>query len=213
MQKRSNQDYQTMPWKNGGGSTTELAVFPPGAGIDDFVWRLSRATVNLDGPFSHFAQIDRSLAILSGEGLVLHSDSEQRTSIPVRLTQASMPYQFAGELPIFAELCSGPVVDLNLMTRRDVCQHYMQRLTAGEHHVSATEAQQLLVYCAAGTAQIRIGGDDGAGQMQAGDLLTIDEEHERAGIRLQIRVAEDAILYLMRISFLNLGESNHAPLG
>jgi environmental stress-induced protein Ves len=213
MQKRSNQDYQTMPWKNGGGSTTELAVFPPGAGIDDFVWRLSRAAVNLDGPFSHFAQIDRSLAILSGEGLVLHSDSEQRTSIPVRLTQASMPYQFAGELPIFAELCSGPVVDLNLMTRRDVCQHYMQRLTAGEHHVSATEAQQLLVYCAAGTAQISIGGDDGAGQMQAGDLLTIDEEHERAGIRLQISVAEDAILYLMRISFLNLGESNHAPLG
>jgi environmental stress-induced protein Ves len=213
MQKRTNQDYQTMPWKNGGGSTTELAVFPPGAGIDDFVWRLSRAAVHVDGPFSHFAQIDRSLAILSGEGLVLHSDSEQRTSAPVRLTQASMPYQFAGELPIFAELCGGPVIDLNLMTRRDVCQHYMQRLTAGEHHVSATEAQQILLYCAAGTAKIRMSDGDAAELTQTGDLLIIDEEHERSGIRLQISAEEDAILYLMRISFLNLGESNHGPLG
>jgi len=27
---------RSMPWKNGGGATTEICVRPPGAGLDDF---------------------------------------------------------------------------------------------------------------------------------------------------------------------------------
>ncbi|MFZ6748578.1 HutD family protein [Undibacterium sp. Ren11W] len=208
MRKWSNQDYHSMPWKNGAGSTTELAVFPPGASLDDFVWRLSRAEVKQAGAFSHFAQIDRSLAILSGEGLSLQSDSEQSTADSVSLTQTSFPYQFAGELPIFAELLGGAVLDLNLMTRRDVCQHFMQRLTGGEHYVMAPDAQQILLYCAAGVASL-----SGESDLGPGDLVLIEEEHEHAGIRLQIAAQEGAILYLMRISFLNQGEGAYAALG
>ena len=48
------------PWKNGGGSTTEIAVAPPGAGFDSFDWRISLATISHSGPFSTFAGIDRS---------------------------------------------------------------------------------------------------------------------------------------------------------
>ena len=66
MRKWTRQDYRTMPWKNGGGSTTELAIFPEDAKLDHFIWRLSTASVNTAGPFSHFSQIDRTLAILSG---------------------------------------------------------------------------------------------------------------------------------------------------
>lgn len=208
MRKWTNQDYQTMPWKNGGGSTTELAIFPPGAGLDDFVWRLSMAQVGTAGPFSHFAQIDRSLAILCGDGLVLHSDSGTSAVAGVSLDQTSLPYRFAGETPIHAELCGGPVLDLNLMTRRDVCHHYMQRLTAGEHHVAADDAQQVLLYCAAGQATLASGE-----RLQAGDLLLFDEEQEQGGIRLDFSAAEEAVLYLMRISFLNLGLGRHATLG
>lgn len=213
MRKWSNQDYHSMPWKNGAGSTTELAIFPPGASVNDFVWRLSRAEVKQAGAFSHFAQIDRSLAILSGEGLLLQSDSEQRSAHSVSLTQTSLPYQFAGELPIFAELLGGAVLDLNLMTRRDVCQHFMQRLGEGEHYVMAPDAQQILLYCAAGAASL----NDAEGLPQAellqGDLILIEEEHECAGIRLGISAQDGAHLYLMRISFLNLGEGAHAALG
>jgi environmental stress-induced protein Ves len=208
MRKWSNQDYHSMPWKNGGGSTTELAIFPSGASIDDFVWRLSRAEVKQAGGFSRFAQIDRSLAILSGDGLVLHSDSEQTSGEKVMLTQTSLPYQFAGELPIFASLLGGPVLDLNLMTRRDVCQHFMQRLTGGEHYVSAPDAQQILLYCAAGEATL-----SGDSELRQGDLILIEEEHERSGIEVHIKAQDGAVLYLMRISFLSQGESNHAALG
>ena len=208
MNKWTNQDYKTMPWKNGGGSTTELAIFPPGASLDDFVWRLSTAHVNGPGPFSHFAQIDRSLAILSGEGLILHSHDGEEARASVALHQDSLPYRFAGETPINAELCDGPVVDLNLMTRRDVCQHFMQRLSSGEHHVDAGDAQQVLLYCAVGGGIL-----EPAIPMQTGDLILLDEEHEHAGIKLKIKADEGAVLYLMRISFLNRGEGKYAAMG
>jgi environmental stress-induced protein Ves len=208
MRKWSQKDYKFMPWKNGGGSTTELSIFPQEASLDDFVWRLSMANVNTSGPFSHFAQIDRSLAILAGEGLILHNDSEQSADNSVTLTQQSMPYRFSGEMPINAELIAGAVLDLNLMTRRDVCQHFMQRLTCGEHFVAATDAQQILLYCAEGNAMIQL-----VGELQTGDLMLFEEEHEHAGIKFQIKAEEGAILYLMRISFLNLGEGKYAAMG
>ncbi|MFN9927385.1 MAG: HutD family protein, partial [Phenylobacterium sp.] len=54
-------DRLAVPWKNGGGITRELAVWPPGASFDDFVWRVSMAEVHQDGPFSSFPGVDRIL--------------------------------------------------------------------------------------------------------------------------------------------------------
>jgi environmental stress-induced protein Ves len=62
---------RTTAWKNGGGSTTEIAVAPPGASLDDFDWRISMARVASDGPFSEFPGIDRTLAIVKGNGMSL----------------------------------------------------------------------------------------------------------------------------------------------
>ena len=36
-------DCPVMPWRNGQGSTTELAIEPPGAALDGFDWRISIA--------------------------------------------------------------------------------------------------------------------------------------------------------------------------
>ncbi|MDP1908248.1 MAG: HutD family protein, partial [Hyphomicrobium sp.] len=36
-------DYRRMPWKNGGGETTEIAISPEGAALDSFDWRVSMA--------------------------------------------------------------------------------------------------------------------------------------------------------------------------
>jgi environmental stress-induced protein Ves len=204
MRKWTNQDYREMPWKNGGGSTKELAIFPEGAILDHFVWRLSTATVSQAGDFSYFSQIDRTLAILSGEGLILKKNLGSTTQEVLELTDSSLPYHFSGETPIFAELLqsdglqTSAVVDLNMMTRRDVCQHHMQRLTAGEHVIAEDDAQQVLLYCAHGAALI---GRDLS--LQAGDLVLLEEEHERAGIQLHVQAEEGAILYMIRISFLN----------
>jgi uncharacterized protein len=55
-----------VPWKNGGGTTVEIAVHPPSAGTDAFDWRVSAAEIREAGPFSRFDGIDRALAILDG---------------------------------------------------------------------------------------------------------------------------------------------------
>ena len=115
--------YRVMPWKNGGGTTTEIAVSPDGAGLDDFDWRISMARVETSGPFSSFAGIDRTLSVLEGEGIVLDIAGQP----PARLTTASVPLTFAGDVPTSAALIGGPITDLNVMTRRGRMTHGVER--------------------------------------------------------------------------------------
>jgi hypothetical protein len=110
-------------WKNGLGVTREIAVHPPSAGLDDFDWRLSMATVDAGGPFSNFPGIDRKLAVLQGR-LSLRID----VGPPIELSSASPPLAFAGDVPVEAKVLEGPVIDLNLMTRRGRIQGAMERL-------------------------------------------------------------------------------------
>nr|WP_303649724.1 HutD family protein [Asticcacaulis machinosus] len=99
------------PWKNGGGVTREVLVWPPQASMTDFDWRISMATVDAAGPFSAFDGIDRHLSVLSGQ---------------LRLTVDGVAHQlvvgqglaFAGDAPASGEPLDGPVIDLNVMTRR-----------------------------------------------------------------------------------------------
>lgn len=117
-------DYRTMPWKNGGGTTTEIAVSPDGAGLDDFDWRVSMARVEGGGPFSGFAGVDRTLAVLEGEGIVLDIAGRE----PARLTGASAPPSFPADVATTAALIAGPITDLNVMTRRGRATHTVERL-------------------------------------------------------------------------------------
>jgi len=117
-------DCRTTPWKNGGGSTTEIAIAPPGASLDDFDWRISMARVASDGPFSEFSGIDRTLAIVKGHGLSLTiGDAE-----PVVVDRHSDPIPFPGDIPTSARLLAGEVIDLNVMTRRGYFEHRLQRI-------------------------------------------------------------------------------------
>jgi environmental stress-induced protein Ves len=115
--------FKSMPWKNGGGEMAEITVFPPGAGLDEFGWRLSMARVAADGPFSNFAGIDRTLTVLDGAGFRLTVDGVEHL-----LTPASAPLRFAGDVPASAALLAGPVTDLNVMTRRGAFRHEVHRM-------------------------------------------------------------------------------------
>jgi environmental stress-induced protein Ves len=99
-------------WKNRGGVTREVAAWPPGAGLDDFDWRVSLADVGADGPFSTFPGVDRILTVIAGQGLVLEVDDQ-----PIRL-EPGAPFAFPGEASVTARLTAGPIRDLNVMVRR-----------------------------------------------------------------------------------------------
>ncbi|MDK8874308.1 MULTISPECIES: HutD family protein [Paracoccus] len=118
-------DHRRMPWKNGRGETVEIAVHPQGAGLTDFGWRVSMAGVSEDGDFSIFPQIDRTLAVLTGEGIELDVQGQARR----RLTPESGPLAFPADVPTSARLLGGPITDLNVMTRRGAFTHRLSRLT------------------------------------------------------------------------------------
>lgn len=99
-------------WRNGGGETREIISWP--AGQAQFDWRASIATIAADGPFSRFEGIDRSITLLSGEGVQLSIDGEAE----YRLDRRAEPFDFAGETAVHAYLINGVTTDFNIMTRR-----------------------------------------------------------------------------------------------
>jgi environmental stress-induced protein Ves len=117
-------DCKTTPWKNGGGSTTEIAIGPASASLESFDWRVSMARVASDGPFSDFAGIDRTLAVIKGNGLVLTIGERA----PVTLSSGADPVGFSGDTPTSARLSAGEITDLNVMTRRGRFRHRLQRI-------------------------------------------------------------------------------------
>ncbi|HEY1043451.1 MAG TPA: HutD family protein [Telluria sp.] len=110
---------EASPWKNGGGSTTEIAVAPHAAGFDEFDWRISLARIVQDGPFSAFPGIDRTLALVEGDGVLLDFDGERR----VLLSNDDPVISFDGGHVIDARLAGAATVDFNVMTRQGVCTH------------------------------------------------------------------------------------------
>jgi environmental stress-induced protein Ves len=114
-----------MPWKNGGGSTRELACWPPGAGMDDFDWRISVATIAAPGSFSSFPNVDRTIMLLDGSGVRLRS---RDGGIDHRLDMPLLPFEFSGDAQLDGEPLGGVSTDFNLMVRRDrlyatLCMH------------------------------------------------------------------------------------------
>ncbi|MBP8148299.1 MAG: HutD family protein [Limnohabitans sp.] len=114
-----------MPWKNGGGVTREIVCLPPGAGMNDFDWRVSIAHIASSGPFSAFPGVDRVITLLSGGGVHLLSDDAQ---VDHQLDKPLTPFAFAGEASIHARLLAGDCHDFNVMTRRNACSATLQVL-------------------------------------------------------------------------------------
>jgi uncharacterized protein len=120
-----NADYSARPWKNGGGTTRDIIVSPPGASLDNFDWRLSLAHVDRDGPFSRFDNVDRTLVLLSG-AMTLHEGDHRIDLVP------NEPVVFAGERAIEATVGGRSTLDFNVMTRRGRTRHVVRRESFGE---------------------------------------------------------------------------------
>ena len=162
-------DLTPKPWKNGGGTTTEIAVSPAGAGFDDFDWRLSVAEVASDGPFSLFPQIDRTLTLIEGQGLDMSIEGREA----VRLTPLSAPLAFPGDVPVTASLVEGPIRDFNVMTRRGRFNHQVSRHDLAKGGLALPQDGLRLVV-ALGVGSIRIGAD--SLDLGFGDVLAFEAD-------------------------------------
>lgn len=105
MKKLPRSEYKIMPWKNGLGTTAEIDRFPAEG---PYLWRLSQATVRVDGPFSVFPGYDRWLAIWNGGPMFLND----------RELTPRQPLRFSGDDEVFCRVTSAPVLDVGLIFDR-----------------------------------------------------------------------------------------------
>ena len=108
------------PWRNGGGQTRELLVWP--THLDhpyrqNWQLRISRADIASNGPFSRFDGVERWFVVLSGQGVLLHLPTPHGPTQDLRLLPGDAPLCFDGSLAPGCTLIDGPTQDLNLMAR------------------------------------------------------------------------------------------------
>jgi environmental stress-induced protein Ves len=179
-----------VPWKNGGGLTSEVAVYPERSGLDDFDWRLSIAEVRAGGPFSVFPGIERQLAVLSGRLVLSIAGGE-----PLSLSPHSPPLSFAGEAPVLAQPPQGPASDLNLMTRRVRCTGQLTHRTvrAGDPLMAAAHTTVLVAL-----VPLSLAADARQWQLDRLDAALIAQS---TPYRLGATGGEGAAYYLAEIEF------------
>jgi environmental stress-induced protein Ves len=140
------------PWKNGGGVTREIAAWPEGAGMDDFAWRVSLADVRADGPFSAFPGVDRTLTLVEGAGMDLTVGGVRTLA-----DQRFVPRDFAGDTATACRLIDGPVVNFNVMYRRDRTEA-TTTVVRGRTAVAVPRRATVLVVALDGPASLETAG-------------------------------------------------------
>lgn len=166
-----------MPWKNGGGSTTEIAIGPAGASLDAFDWRISMAQVASDGPFSVFDGIDRTLAVIQGGGMELTIGDRPA----VTLGRDSAPLSFPGDTPTTARLMDGEITDLNVMTRRGRFGHRVVRVT--QPMDCQFGGDDIAIVLSLGTTDVNVSGEHAT--LENADALLI-EARETATFQVRL---------------------------
>ena len=150
-------DYRTSTWS--GGTTTQIAIFPPEAEYADrdFLWRVSSAAVELEeSDFTPLPDYERLISTLSGEISLSHNGGA-----PLRLR----PFEVHAFSGADATHSRGRCRDFNLMLRRGRVSGTMEALRLTESPLCLrTEAsaacppsapgEVCLLYCVEGIARV-----------------------------------------------------------
>ncbi len=119
-----------------------------GPELDEFEWRLSMAEVASDGAFSRFEGIDRTLCLLDGSGIILSFADRD-----VEITTEAGPFSFPGEMAVAARLLGGPILDLNVMTRRMKMHHNVEQI-AVKGPTSLSPLRPIAIVCRDGNVAV-----------------------------------------------------------
>ncbi|PWC53182.1 hypothetical protein TSO221_11600 [Azospirillum sp. TSO22-1] len=160
--------YRRMPWKNGGGTTAEIAVAPSAGAPGRFLWRASVADVGQSGPFSAFDGCERLIAVVEGGGMRLTIDG-----VATEARRGDPAVRFSGDAGVRCDLLDGPIRDFNLMVDRERARGSLEVVTAG-HAVPVPAARVVLVYAVDGAVSVRRAG--GTVRVPAGWTLRLDGE-------------------------------------
>lgn len=179
MRRLTHSDYRKMPWRNGAGTTTELVAEP--AGAERFLYRVSIADVERDGPFSRFEGYDRHIMLLEGGGMSLDCGEHGVVDLSAPLT----PHSFSGDWDVRGTLTAGPVRDFNLIVDRARASATLNVHSMKENESLTLAANQVtIVYVLTGALVCAREGDT-----LIGDIVNIADAHNALVARLASRVA------------------------
>ena len=179
------QDTPVSPWKNGGGTTQSLVCWPSPS---DWVFRMSVARIDSDGPFSEFKGVDRWFAVLSGEGVVLQFPERR-----VEVGPQDAAVQFSGDLPCQCSLINGPTVDFNLMVQGVSAN--MARIDRSPYIAKFKAQTTLAIFVVEAGGRVRMGAQNY--ELNANSLywITLDQD-------LEIEFNDMHLLLIQMESFL-----------
>jgi environmental stress-induced protein Ves len=143
-------DFRAMPWRNGRGTTVEMAREDDEDGT--MLWRVSAADVAEAGDFSVFPGVDRVLTLIEGPGFDLDFAEHGRV-VPV---EPLVPVAFSGDWVTRAQSVRGPSRDLNVMTARGKASAVVQ-VYRGSALVAPLAARSLFL-CLAGHSSLTLAG-------------------------------------------------------
>ncbi|MEH6452237.1 MAG: HutD family protein [Psychromonas sp.] len=130
-------EYKSMPWKNGLGKTLEMQRSDDQYGLR---YRISQASVVQNGLFSDFTGLQRTLVLLSGDGMTLvHQNLNRSQNMHTLLDIA----QFSGADKTSAKLISGSIEDLNIMVRESDTRANISIIDVAQM-LSFSDSQKLL---------------------------------------------------------------------
>jgi uncharacterized protein len=158
MRRLTQADYRRMPWRNGGGTTTEIAIAPEGAGLsgERFVYRISIADVAADGAFSRFDGCDRHIMLVDGAGMRLDCGVHGRIDLDA-LYEART---FSGDWDVYGTLTDGPVRDFNVIVdRARASASLSSRLVSGRETISVAPYETILVHVLSGALDLAAAGE------------------------------------------------------
>ena len=105
--------FEAKPWKNGLGTTYDIALFPEGADHADFDLRFALSPIVENNVFSAFPGIERVITPVEGAGLHLEFDDKEHD---LTLYQS---LRFDSALTPMGKPSQGPIKVINVMARRE----------------------------------------------------------------------------------------------
>jgi environmental stress-induced protein Ves len=175
--------YQRTRWKNDGGWTTELARRDDDAG--GFLWRVSIAEIEREGPFSAFPGIERDLLLLEGNGIELDIGDQPARRLARRFERV----HFAGEADVHCRQLAGPTRDFNVMARRDsVVADVTARPLVGSMLLFPETGAEWLIHVHAGGLVLH--HDGAAIEAASGDSIRVED----GGSRITLEGSGEVVL-------------------
>lgn len=171
-------DLVPSPWKNGLGVTREIGLVPTLAEGSGFRFRVSRAVIDAQAPFSPYPGVRRWLVLARGGALELRFDGEPKR----QLERVGDFLAFSGDDRVEGVPLDGPSEDFNLMLADPALDaDLLVRPLVGSMILQQHRASWLLFHLLDGQAGLQ--GSDS--MLMAGDTLWIDpSDQERIAARI-----------------------------